>query len=84
MIKELLEMTNTSQSIAKQNNLKIKKKSSLPSSRNTLTFPRLYFPGAQILPLFPWGSDTHFKSVLVINLHIVDMASTLQTHKGES
>ena len=29
MIKELLETTNTSQSIAKQNNLKIKKKKAL-------------------------------------------------------
>ena len=38
MKKELLEMTNTSQSIVKQNNLQRKKESSLPSLSNELTF----------------------------------------------
>ena len=38
MIKELLEMTNTLQSIVKRNNLKRKKESSLPSLSNELTF----------------------------------------------
>lgn len=45
-------------------------------------FPCLYFPGAQILHLFPCGFRLLiFKSALVSSLHIVATASTPQPHR---
>ena len=88
MIKELLEMTNTSQSIVKQNNLKKKKERKKALCHDwvmnwlflasTIPEPRFF------TSFFPCGSDTHFKSALAISLHIVATSSTLQTYKGES
>lgn len=47
---------------------------------NSLVLVSLYFPGAQLLHLFPCGADTYFKSVPLINLNMVAMASTSQPY----
>ena len=52
MIKELLEMTNTSQSIAKQNNLKIKKKALCHHHVIPCLFLASIFPEPRFFPSF--------------------------------